>query len=274
MPNRSNTMGFFAGRHPRVMAHRGASGEAPENTIPAFALAVEQDADILEMDVHLTSDGVVVVCHDPTVDRTTDGSGAIASMTFAELQQLDAGYRFTADGGKTFPYRGKGIRIPTLEEVLCTFPGMPVNIEVKAHSRKLVEATVALLAHYGRFADRSAMLAAFNDDLMKLIRAAVPDGAYTSFSVTETRRFMMCAWLRVFGFRSPGLAFQVPVRKSVLRIVTPRFVRTAKRFGFEVHPWTIDDEREMHRLLDMGVDGLFTNYPARARKVLATRAAR
>lgn len=271
MPHHSDTTGFFAGRHPRVMAHRGASGEAPENTIPAFQLAVEQDADILELDVHRTRDGVVVVCHDATVDRTTDGAGAIVDMTFKQLQRLDAGYRFTADGGKTFPYRGKGIRIPSLAQVLFTFPQMPLNIEIKAQDRRLVESTVALLKRFDRFTDRSVMLASFNHDVMKVIRAAVPDGSYTNFSVTETRRFMMHTWLRLPRFRSRGLAFQVPVKKSALRIVTPRFVKTAHRFGFEVHPWTINDEHEMHRLLDMGIDGLFTNYPALARKVLRDR---
>lgn len=262
---------FFAGRRPRIMAHRGASGEAPENTIPAFQLAIEQDADVLEMDVHLTSDGHVVVCHDGTVDRMTDGTGPVASMTLAQLQRLDAGYRFTTDGGKTFPYRGKGVYIPTLKEVLERFPQMPFNIEIKAEDRKLVEGTCELLDAFGRFADQSVVLAAFRHPLMELLRKAAPGHAQTSFSVSEIRQFLLKTWLLLPRFNSTGVAFQVPVRKSILRIVTPRFVRVAHRLGFEVHPWTIDDKKEMHRLLDMGVDGLFTNFPARAREVLAER---
>jgi glycerophosphoryl diester phosphodiesterase len=268
MPAKPTTRSFFATKRPRVFAHRGASGEAPENTLPAFALGVEQGADILEMDVHQTRDGVVVVCHDPSVDRTTDGSGLISTMTFDELRQLDAGYRFTADGGKTFPYRGKGIRIPTLKEVLAAFPDHPLNIEIKAHDRWLVARTCALLDDAGRFADGSVVLAAFEHDLMKLIRHHVPKGSHTALSVRETRWFLQYIWLPGTRFCSRGRAFQVPVKKKLLRVVTPRFVKFAHKLGLEVHPWTINDEKEMRRLIAMGVDGLFTNYPALARKVI------
>lgn len=253
------------------MAHRGASGEAPENTLPAFDIAVEQDADILEMDVHLTVDGVVVVAHDDTVDRMTNGIGAIATLAFAELRALDAGYRFTADGGTTFPWRGRGIVVPTLQEVLERYPAMPMNIEIKAHNNELVRKTMDLLRHYGRLDDGSVVLAAFEHNLMSLIRRAASD-VPTCFSVWEIRRFLTSIWLGwPRNFPKHASAFQVPLRKSILRIVTPRFVKKAHQLGVEVHPWTVDDEAEMHRLLDMGVDGLFTNFPSRARKVLQER---
>jgi glycerophosphoryl diester phosphodiesterase len=260
---------FFTGRHPRVMAHRGASGEAPENTIPAFDKAVEQDADILEMDVHMTSDGHVVVCHDLTVDRTTNGTGAIAAMTLAELQQLDAGYRFTSDGA-TFPFRGAGVRIPTLEEVLDRYPNVPVNIDIKANGAEVVERTCQILRARKRFEQKTVLLASFSHAAMKVIRRVAPD-ALTSLSVKETRQFMLRCWLLLPRFRSSGRAFQVPVWKVLLPIVTRRFVKLAHRFGVEVHTWTIDNEKQMRRLLDIGVDGLFTNFPARARKVIAEK---
>lgn len=270
MPVQSYDRTFFAGKRPRIMAHRGASGEAPENTIPAFDLAVEQAADILEMDVHLTRDGYVVVAHDPTVDRVTDGHGAIADMTLAQLQALDAGYRFTADGGTTYPFRGTGVQVPTLAQVLARYPQMPLNIEIKAHSEVLVRKTRALLEEHGRLGDKSVVLAAFDHGLIEIIRRIAPE-VETCFSVKEIRQFLVRTWLNVPRFRSIGRAFQVPVRRSLLRIVTARFVRVAQAAGFEVHPWTIDDEAEMHRLLDLGVDGLFTNHPALARQVLAAR---
>lgn len=108
---------------PVNFAHRGASGLAPENTLEAFRIGVEAGARGLELDAHMTLDGEVVVLHDPTVDRTTDGSGAVAEMPLADLRRLDAGYRFSPDGGSSYPYRGRGLRIPTLAEVYDEFPG-------------------------------------------------------------------------------------------------------------------------------------------------------
>src|SRR5215210_1213946 len=116
--------------HP-VIAHRGASAYAPENTLTAFELGVEQGADALELDVRVTRDGAPVVVHDATLDRTTDRVGPVRAHTLAELRQADAGHRFTSDGQRTHPYRGAGIRIPTLAEVLWTFPTTPVMVEVK-----------------------------------------------------------------------------------------------------------------------------------------------
>src|SRR5829696_2712479 len=117
---------------PVNLAHRGASSLAPENTIEAFRLALEAGAGGLELDVHMTSDGHIVVIHDATVDRTTNGTGAVSEMTLHELRRLDAGHNFSPDGGPTRPYRGRGVRVPTLGEVLREFPGVAVNIEIKA----------------------------------------------------------------------------------------------------------------------------------------------
>jgi glycerophosphoryl diester phosphodiesterase len=126
---------------PLNVAHRGASARAPENTLEAFRLAVEAGAGGLELDVHMSSDGEVVVIHDATVDRTTDGSGAVAGMTLGELRALDAGYRFSPDGGRTYPYRDRDVGIPTLAEVYDEFQATYVNIEIK-EARPGVEETV------------------------------------------------------------------------------------------------------------------------------------
>src|SRR5918994_6298404 len=120
------------GEWPVNLAHRGASALAPENTIDAFRLAVEAGAGGLELDVHMTRDGHIVVIHDATVDRTTNGSGAVSEMTLAKLRGFDAGHTFSPDGDPTRPYRGKGVRVPTLVEILEEFPELPVNIEIKA----------------------------------------------------------------------------------------------------------------------------------------------
>src|SRR5918912_1660156 len=116
------------GEWPPNLAHRGASALAPENTIEAFRLALEAGAGGLELDVHMTRDGHVAVIHDATVDRTTSGTGSVSAMTLEELRSLDAGHNFSSDGGLTHPYRGRDVRVPTLEEVLERFPGVAVNI--------------------------------------------------------------------------------------------------------------------------------------------------
>src|SRR5215218_4316589 len=120
------------GEWPVNLAHRGASALAPENTIEAFRLAVEAGAGGLELDVHMTRDGHIVVIHDATVDRTTSGSGAVSEMTIDELRGFDAGHNFSPDGGSIRPYGGRNVRVPTLEDVLLEFPGVAVNIDIKA----------------------------------------------------------------------------------------------------------------------------------------------
>lgn len=260
--------GFFGGRHPRVIAHRGASGTCPENTLVAFERAVADGADILEMDVRLTADGHVVVIHDPTVDRTTDGQGPVASLTLAEIQKLDAGFRFTRDGGKTFPFRGKGVTIPTLESVLVAFPTMPMNVEVKVDDPELARKFIELLTRYGRLQDIMVLVAAEPNKLMHKLRAAAPD-AVTGHAYWEVIRYLVCSTLRLpWLFKPKAPAMQVPEKSGPLLIATPSFVRHAHRLGMEVHVWTINDESEMRRLLYMGVDGLFTDYPGRMRRLV------
>ena len=134
---------FFALPTPLVIGHRGSSGEAPENTLPAFARALAQGAVILETDVHATRDGVVVVYHDERVERTTDGAGAIAELDFAALRALDAGHRYSPDGGRSFPFRGRGLRVATLAEAFEALPGARFNVEIKRDDAALVEGTVA-----------------------------------------------------------------------------------------------------------------------------------
>src|SRR5919107_3636235 len=134
---------------PVNLAHRGASGLAPENTLEAFRLAVEAGAGGLELDVHLTRDGHVVVIHDPSADRTTSGSGAVAGVPLAGLRGMDAGHRFSPDGGRTYPYRGQGLRVPTLAEVLEEFPDVSVNIDIKDIRPGYEEAVIGTLRKTG-----------------------------------------------------------------------------------------------------------------------------
>ncbi|GMA58636.1 hypothetical protein GCM10025858_31390 [Alicyclobacillus sacchari] len=123
----------------KVIAHRGASRSALTNTLPAFRLALDMGSDVLETDVHWTQDGVLVVSHDDVVDAVSDGHGRIADMTYAELLRLDFGYRFSPDAGKTFPFRGQGVRIPTFRELLDGFPNCTINVDIKPRDARVSE---------------------------------------------------------------------------------------------------------------------------------------
>jgi len=200
-----------------------------------------------------------VILHDPLLERTTDGAGAVRERTLAEVQALDAGYHFTApDGGH--PWRGRGVRVPTLDELLAAHPGALLNIEVKQDEPAIEAAVLAALDRH-RARDRT-LLAAEHTPIMSRIRAAAPD-MLTSCSAAEVADFVFR--LRdgqLEGWAAPGFALQVPPSYEGIPIVTAESVAAAHRHGLEVHVWTIDDPAEMDALLDLGVDGIMTNLPA------------
>lgn len=264
-------MAYLDGPRPRLFAHRGSSGTRPENTLEAFAEGLAAGADRLELDVHATRDGHIVVFHDDELDRTTNASGLLRERTLAELRELDAGWRFeNAAGG--FPFRGRGLRIPALSEVLDAFPGVALNIEVKHDDGTTVERFFDLLDRH-RARDR-VLAAAFEDPILRRIRAVAP-ASLTSLSGDEVFGFF-AAWMsgELADYTPPGKAFQVPPDHEGMDLVTPDFVRTAHGLGMEVHVWTINEEAEIERLLDLGVDGIMTDFPARARRVFERRGLR
>ena len=262
---------YLDGPRPRLFGHRGASGVVPENTLDAFAAGVHAGADHVELDVHATADGEIVILHDDVVDRTTDGSGPVRSFELTALRGLDAGYRFRAPDG-TYPYRGRGLGIPTLAELLAALPDVPLNIEVKQAEPPIVAAVLAVLDRFG--ARERTLLAAEDGAIMTSIRAAAPD-VLTSFSAPEVAEFVYR--LRdgeLAGYRPPGIALQVPPSFGDVQIITEASVGAAHELGLEIHAWTINDEVEMDRLLDLGVDALMTDFPARAAAVLRRRGVR
>jgi glycerophosphoryl diester phosphodiesterase len=248
---------------PLLIAHRGGSLLAPENTLFAFKRAIGWwGADLLEIDVHATADGEIVVIHDATVDRTTDGTGRVGSMTLAQVQALDAGFRFTPDGGKTFPFRGRGIRISTLREVLTELPHARVNVEMKEPSSQnavwdLVHELSAMhrvLAAAGRRASR--------------VRFDAYEGP-TSAAAEEVKAFYALHLVRATRFwNAPVDAFQIPERNGPLPLLDPRFVAELHRFNVKVHVWTVDEVADMRRLLSWGVDGIISDRPDRLARVL------
>jgi glycerophosphoryl diester phosphodiesterase len=252
---------YLAGPRPRLFAHRGGAGVAPENTLEAFARGLAAGAERFELDVHATADGHVVVVHDPTVDRTTDGSGEVRSTPLSEIERLDAGHRFTDDGGG-HPFRGHGVRIPTLAALLETFPGVPLNIEIKQGEPPIERAVLAVL---DRFEARERVLLAAEDaSIMARIRAVAPD-SLTGFSTADVVEFFTRLHESGFsGYQPPGAALQIPSSFAGAPLVTAESVAAAHDLGVEVHVWTIDDPVEMEALLALGVDGLMTDRPARA----------
>ncbi|MCB8974943.1 MAG: glycerophosphodiester phosphodiesterase [Ardenticatenaceae bacterium] len=253
---------------PVVLAHRGWRGLLPENTMVAFRKARELPIDGLEIDIHQTKDGVIVVCHDDTVDRTTDGNGRIQDHTLPELQQLDAGYRFTTDGGKTFPYRGMGSTIPTLAQVFETFPELWINIDIKQESPSMVQPFADLIRQHN--VAHRLCVGSFSNKTVADFRRACPEVARTA-SHAETVRCYALSKLRLDRFYwGDGHILQIPEvdPDSGLRLVTRRTVEAAHRNNMAVHVWTVNDPADMQRLLDMGVDGLITDFPNQALRLL------
>jgi len=254
---------------PLIYAHRGGAALRPENTLAAFANGLALGADGLELDVHLSRDGVVVVHHDPMLERTTNASGAIRLKTAEELAAIDAGYRFVAAAdlpalrsaqGKAapeFPYRGKGIGVPTLREVLARFP-VPLIIELKTPEPALARATVDELRQ-ANAVDR-VTLGSFYSHGLHAARAYEPRLA-TGAAREETRWALYKSWVH-WPVRRPAFReFQVPERSGRTRIVTPRFVQHAHRAGLAVKVWTVDAHEDVARLLSWGVDAIISDRP-------------
>lgn len=235
-----------------VIAHRGGGRLAPEETLEAFNAARMIGADVLETDVRSTSDGVLVLMHDETVDRTTDGTGAIHAKTWAEVEALDAGYRYTSDGGKTFPFRGKGVRVSRLDQVLAALPDASFSVEIKQSSPPIVEEVVRIIGAAPNPA--RVLIASFDDNVIVDVRAKRP-GGLTSFALGETTRFVAAT------VDTPWTP-PCPVLQAPLALAEADRLETAHHFGVRMHVWTINDRPTMERLFRLGVDGIMSDDPA------------
>ncbi len=252
-------MSYLAPARPRVFGHRGAAALAPENTLASFAVAAQLGAGYLELDVHGTTDGTVVVLHDETVDRTTEATGPVRAMRWAEIERLDAGYRF-GDDDSGHPYRGQGARIPTLEAVLRTFPTHHFNIEIKQAEPAIVDETIALIRNAG--AGSRTLLAAEKGSIMTEIRRAAGDEIVTGSSTEDVMEFFDHLGSGTLdGYRPPGVALQIPTRVGDRVLVDASSIAAAHASGLEVHVWTINEPAEIERLLALGVDGIISDCP-------------
>jgi glycerophosphoryl diester phosphodiesterase len=264
-------------------AHQGGAWESPSSTLHAIAHALEAGATGIELDVHATADGELVVCHDATVDRTTAGQGTIASFTLAELRQMDFSYWWIAGADVTpgrpsveYPFRGRApadpsFGIATLREVLERFPGVVLNLDIKQTTPVVApyeESLARLLAEFDRTDD--VIVASFLDSATDAFRGFAPSVPTSAGTVATAE-----AWRALQAGENlpeiPAVAYQVPERQGDLVVVDEPFVAAAHRAGTAVHVWTVNDKESMGRLIDLGVDGIISDVPTTLCGVLGSR---
>jgi glycerophosphoryl diester phosphodiesterase len=238
-----------------VVGHRGNAAHAPENTLESFRQAVEIGVDAIELDVHLSADGHVVVIHDPTLDRTTDSSGRVDRLTLEEIQRADAGASFTRDRGSTRPYRARGIAIPTLDEVLRTFPAMALLIEIKTPTAS--RATREVIERHSAI-DR-CIVAAFRESAMD---AFAHSGIAQGASRRDTATLLWRAMLRVPPAQVDFNVLCMPRNYHGLPLPVAGYANILAKSGVPVHVWTVDEPDEAERLRRSGVRGIISNDPA------------
>jgi glycerophosphoryl diester phosphodiesterase len=257
---------FGPGSPIRVIGHRGAAAFAPENTLPSFEHALEVGVDAVELDVQCSADDHVVVIHDPTLERTTDGTGTVEEHTLADLRAFDAGYRFTTDDGATHPYRGKGVSISTLDEIVEAVGDLPVVVEIKSG-----RAGEAMGAWLQRSPHRDRILVGGFDRAH--VAPAALHARWRCMDQQDLTGYVLSGKVGLNRFFRPrgAAAAMVPEKRSVIRVVSPGFVRRAHADGIGVFVWTVNHPDDMRRLLDWGVDGILSDAPGRVRRVLDER---
>ena len=274
------------------MAHQGGEIEAPSNTLFAFKTSLQKGSDVLELDVHATADRELVVIHDATVDRTTNGTGRVDQMTLDQIKELDAAHWFVPDCGtchdqpdEAYAYRGlatgehpmrgrvaryepNDFTIPTLREVLETFPDTLINIEIKAtapettpYENELAE----LLREFER--DSDTIVVSFLDHAVELFEAQAPE-VDTATGTGQAGAFWASGQGPLPGTPSRHQALQVPIEFNGVTVVTEEFVADAHANGLAVHVWTINDQETMEWLIQIGVDGIMSDRPELLEQVL------
>lgn len=254
-----------------VIAHRGGKGLAPEGTMAAFEQAFALEVDAFEYDVHRTVDGHLVVIHDASVDRTTNGTGLVNEMTLEEIQGLDAGYHFKDETG-AFSFRGQGVYIPTVEEVFAKYPTMRQLIEIKdtndpALYEEIIHELWQLIVTYGM--EDQVMIGSFdhaiNERFAEVSWGQIPIGA----GEDAVRSFVKMHVPYLNGLaKAPFDSLQLPVEQEGHNLTTRNIIRSAKKRNISLYYWTINEEEEIKELILKGVDGIISDYPNRILKVL------
>ena len=254
---------------PLILAHRAGALVVPENTIEGWAESrIRYRPDVWELDVRLTSDDSLVVTHDEAIDRTTNGSGLVREMTFTQIRSLDAGFWFTPDSGKTYPWRGKGVRIPTIGQVFDSFPDDNFNIEIKDSVPDVANRIVSLIREKNM--QEKVLVASVYTDVLKRVRQLDPS-LPTSGSEDEIRPLVILEKMGLgFLARTTMQVIQVPEYSGSIHVVTSGLLKRCHRKGIQVHVWTVNDPETIKRLLEMGADGVITDRPDVADRVFKT----
>jgi glycerophosphoryl diester phosphodiesterase len=261
--------GYFNPDKFLVIAHRGGVRLGPENTISTYKHAVELGVDVIELDVRVTRDKQLVVLHDDTVNRTTNGRGPVHALTLKQLKDLDAGFHWSPDNGRTFPFRGQDLTVPTLLEVFKTFPEMRVNIEIKKSQEQWVP-DLCRQIQKSHMTSR-VMVASFDSDTLVEFRKHCPEVA-TSVGTGEAIYFFGLQKLHLESIYTPrAQALQVPEKLDNMKVVTRRFLEAARSRNMRVHVWTVNENEAMQRLLDLGVDGIMTDDPEKLLRLIGRR---
>ena len=260
----------YLSNNPNILniAHRGGLGLSPENTIVSFQRAIKERADILELDIRSTSDSILVLLHDETVDRTTDGKGRISELTLKEAKKLNAGYWWTDDDSISFPFRTLNIKIPTFDEFLTNFKDHKLNIEIKQHDNFIAKKLCESIKE-NQIEDKVA-IGSFNDEVLDEFRYHCPE-VVTSPGRNEIRTFYGFSYIYLDKFYSPKSdIYQLPEFFGTTHVLTKRFVNGIKQKNIPIFVWTVNDPDEMQRFIDLGVKGIITDYPDRLSKILNT----
>lgn len=266
---------FFQNDRPLVIAHQGGELLAPSNTMAAFTNAANMGVDVLETDLHITKDGYLVAIHDPTVDRTTDGHGKVADLRLEEIQQLDAGYHFKDLDGH-YSFRGKGVYIPTAEEMFQTFgDNLRIEMEIKDDNPperfdEMAKKLWELIKKYNM--EDKVLIASFDQNILDTFNKYAKGQVATAGGRQEVKDFVIFHKFFLRNLYKPETdSFQIPTEDSGFDLTDKKLIDGAHRRGMQIHYWTIDDPKEMKKLIKAGADGILTNRPDLLLKLMETK---
>lgn len=246
------------------MAHQGGKHLAPSSTLEAYRNAADLGVDIMELDLHMTKDGHLITIHDPTIDSITDGTGVVNEMTLAEIQSYDAGANFKDLNGE-YSFKGKGVYIPTLDEVFEAIPDMRWNIEIKDTNDPALHGPIAeklwdLIVFHGL--EEKVLLASFDQKIVDLMTDVSDGKAIVAAGQQEATKFVILQKAFLTGlYRHKVHAIEIPTEQGPINLMDKKIIRGAKKHGLDVHYWTINDPELMQELIDLGADGIITDRP-------------
>ena len=253
---------------PKIMniAHAGGKGLGPENTLITLHNAVKSGADILEIDIHSTADSVLVLLHDHTVSRTTNGHGYVWNFTLEKLSQLDAGYYWTEDDSITFPFRDLGITIPSLQEVFTVFFDLRLNIDIKQDEPHIIKNLCHMIKENGMV--NRVLIGSFIDEVLHEFRSECPDVA-TSAGMVESKKYYTFNTFHLGWLYSPSIdVFEVPEYYKNTLVINKQLIRGFHKKNIPIYVWTVNEKEDMKRFIKLGVDGIITDYPDRLAGIL------